>query len=164
MRYTYFDSPVGRLLLAADERGLRHIGFPDERGARDPAADWREDPAALDEVRRQLDDYFQGRRQRFDLAVAPATTPFQGRVLALLREIPYGTTVSYGEVARRLGNPKASRAVGMANGRNPVPIVIPCHRVVGADGSLTGFGGGLEVKRRLLALERRHAGDEPVSA
>lgn len=158
MRYTYLDSPVGSLLLAGDESGLRCIGFPQGRGARRAEPGWREDPAAFGDARAQLEAYFDGELTEFDLPLAPQTTPFQGRVLAELRKVPYGTTVSYGELARRLGNPKASRAVGLANGRNPIPIVIPCHRVIGANGDLTGFGGGLDAKRRLLALERRVSG------
>lgn len=156
MRYTHFDSPVGRLLLARDARGLRRIGFPEGRLAPAPAPDWERDDNAFDDVREQLQAYFDGRLASFDLTLAPVTTPFQGRVLEELRKVPYGRTVTYGELARRVGNPRASRAVGMANGRNPLPIVIPCHRVIGADGSLTGFGGGIEVKRRLLELEHRH--------
>lgn len=158
MRYTHIDSPIGRLLVAADDRGLHCIGFPEGRQARRPRPDWTEDPSAFGEVRRQLDAYFAGELTEFDLPLAPETTPFQGRVLNELRKVPYGSTVSYGELARRVGNPRASRAVGMANGRNPIPIVIPCHRVIGADGSLTGYGGGLSIKRRLLALEAGAAG------
>jgi methylated-DNA-[protein]-cysteine S-methyltransferase len=154
MRYDDLDSPVGGRLIAGDDEGLRCIGFPEGRGARRPEPQWREDPAGFAEVRRQLEAYFAGDLTEFELPLAPRTTPFQGRVLAELRKVPYGSTVSYGELARRVGNPKASRAVGLANGRNPIPIVIPCHRVIGADGSLTGYGGGLDIKRRLLALER----------
>ncbi len=106
----------------------------------------------------QLADYFAGVRRDFDLELAPAGTPFQLEVWRMLRRVPYGTTTSYGELSRRLGRPQASRAVGAANGANPIPIVVPCHRVIGADGSLTGFGGGLDAKRVLLDLERRVAG------
>lgn len=158
MRYNYLDSPVGRLLIAGDDEDLHCIGFPAGRGARRPEAEWREDPAGFAEVRRQLEAYFAGEITDFELPLAPRTTPFQGRVLDELRKVPYGTTVSYGELARRVGNPKASRAVGLANGRNPIPIVIPCHRVIGANGNLTGYGGGLPLKRKLLALEQRFAG------
>lgn len=157
MRYTYLDSPVGPLLIAGDEAGIRRIGFPGGKHVLEPEPDWVEDAAALAGARAQLAAYFAGELTGFDLPLAPETTPFQGRVLAELRKVPYGATVSYGELAKRVGNPKASRAVGMANGRNPIPIVIPCHRVIGADGDLTGFGGGLDTKRRLLALERRFA-------
>ncbi|WP_428265900.1 methylated-DNA--[protein]-cysteine S-methyltransferase [Haliangium sp.] len=154
MYFDEFPSPVGRLRLVGDEAGLRHIAFEHERHplAHDPA--WVRAPAGFFEpVRAQLDEYFAGARQRFELALCPHGTPFQRRVWDALTEIPYGVTISYGELAGRLGQPKAVRAVGAANGRNPLPIVIPCHRVIGADGSLTGFGGGISVKRALLAVE-----------
>lgn len=157
MKYTYLDSPIGRLLIAGDEAGIRRISFAGGKRILKPEPGWVEDAGAFAEARAQLTAYFAGELTEFDLALAPETTPFQGRVLAELRKVPYGATVSYGELARRVGNPKASRAVGMANGRNPIPIVIPCHRVIGANGDLTGFGGGLDTKRRLLALERRYA-------
>lgn len=115
---------------------------------------WTEDPAIFTEVKEQLQAYFDQRLTRFDLPLAPAGTDFQLRVWEALMTIPYGDTSSYGEIAGRMGRPGASRAVGAANGQNPLPIVIPCHRVIGRDGTLTGFGGGLEVKRRLLALEK----------
>ena len=121
-----------------------------EGGARDPSA-------ALGEARRQLTEYFAGARRAFDLPLAASGTPFQRRVWEALRRIPYGETISYGELARRIGKPTASRAVGAANGRNPIAIVVPCHRVIGADGTLIGYGGGLPVKEALLALERRAA-------
>lgn len=155
MRYTYLDSPIGPLLIAGDEAGIRRISFPGGKRTLKPDPDWVEDENAFPEARRQLTAYFAGELTEFDLPLAPETTPFQSRVLTELRKVPYGATVSYGELARRVGNPKASRAVGMANGRNPIPIVIPCHRVIGANGDLTGFGGGLDTKRKLLALERR---------
>jgi methylated-DNA-[protein]-cysteine S-methyltransferase len=142
-------SPVGRLLLAADEAGLRKVLFGGE-----PEAQWREDPAALAEPVRQLRAYFAGELHDFDLPLAPEGTPFQMRVWRELRNIPYGQTISYGELARRVGSPKGSRAVGLANGANPISIVVPCHRVIGSNGKLTGYGGGLENKERLLALER----------
>jgi O-6-methylguanine DNA methyltransferase len=116
------------------------------------------DPAALVPVRRQLEEYFDGGRREFDLPLDLRGTPFQLRVWAELQRIPYGSTISYGELARRLGNPNLTRAVGAANGANPVSIVVPCHRVIGADGSLTGYGGGLDAKRRLLELERPRSG------
>ncbi len=154
MRYTYMDSPVGELMLAGDREALRWIGFAGGRMARRAAPGWVRDPAAFAAVREQLDAYFASQLTRFDLPLAPQTTPFQGRVLAALREVPYGATISYGELARRVGNPRAARAVGMANARNPIPVIIPCHRVIGASGELTGFGGGLDIKRTLLALEQ----------
>lgn len=125
--YQWMESPVGRLLLAADDSGLRALLF---EGAA-PAAAWREDPAPLGEAVRQLRAWFAGELQEFDLKLAPQGTPFQRRVWSELIHIPYGRTISYGELARRVGNPQASRAVGLANGANPIPIVIPCHRVIG---------------------------------
>jgi methylated-DNA-[protein]-cysteine S-methyltransferase len=145
------ESPVGRLLLAADEAGLRKVLFDGE-----PASDWREDPASLAETVRQLRAYFAGELRDFDLPLAPEGTAFQLRVWRELRNIPYGQTISYGELARRVGSPRGSRAVGLANGANPISIVVPCHRVIGSNGRLTGYGGGLENKERLLALERQH--------
>ncbi|MEJ8566123.1 methylated-DNA--[protein]-cysteine S-methyltransferase [Elongatibacter sediminis] len=154
MKYTECPSPLGCLLLAADETGLRHIGFPTGKGRIEAASTWRRDDDAFSSVRKQLDEYFTGRRQQFELPLAPIGTPFQREVLNALLDIPYGETRSYADVARAIGRPRAVRAVGAANGRNPLPLVIPCHRVIGADGSLTGFGGGLEAKRFLLRLER----------
>jgi methylated-DNA-[protein]-cysteine S-methyltransferase len=151
--YTFTDSPIGRLLLAADEAGLRRIEFPEGRHPQEPHADWREARAPFTEALRQLDAYFAGTLRRFELPLAPAGTPFQLAVWHALCDIPYGQTLSYGALALRLGKPGASRAVGLANGRNPLPIVVPCHRVIGSDGSLTGFGGGLPTKRHLLRLE-----------
>ena len=155
--YTYLKSPVGSLLLAANDLGLKCIGFPEGKMARKPDPGWKADPSRFGEVIRQLAAYFAGGLKEFDLALAPEGTPFQLRVWQQLRSIPYGTTVSYGEIGRRIGKPSAVRAIGSANGRNPLPIVIPCHRVIGRDGSLTGYGGGLAVKEALLALERKHA-------
>ena len=155
MNYCDVSTPVGRLLLAGDEEGLRTISFQDGFHPVKPGAQWRRTEEPFAEVLAQLDDYFAGRLRRFELPLAPQGTPFQREVWSALTTIPYGDTVSYRELARRVGRPLASRAVGAANGRNPIPIVIPCHRVIGADGSLTGFGGGLEIKRRLLALECR---------
>ena len=216
MTFRYLDTPVGRLLLARDDAGLRLIHFvgPGERGpakagpyvpegsvvpeesvgadlsasassgreaarqavlagqtaARSapadppkrereggqvgPSPDWNHDDAAFGDVVSQLGEYFEGRRRQFDLPLAPAGTPFQQRVWSALLDIPYGETISYGELASRIGQKSASRAVGLANGSNPLPIVIPCHRVIGANGKLTGYGGGLPIKERLLAHER----------
>ena len=147
------ESPVGPLVIAADDAGLRHIEFHENRH---PANrhDWRGgDNAILQAAERQLDDYFAGTRRSFDLPLAPVGTAFQRSVWQALADIPYGQTISYATLARRLGNPDATRAVGAANGRNPLPIVLPCHRVVGTDGGLTGFGGGLPTKDFLLRLE-----------
>jgi methylated-DNA-[protein]-cysteine S-methyltransferase len=152
--FTQIESPLGRLLLAANDAGLRHIIFSNGRQTATPDPGWREDAAPLTETIRQLQAYFTGELENFDLPLAPGGTPFQMDVWQRLRDIPYGQTISYGELARRIGNPKASRAVGLANGSNPIPIVIPCHRVIGSNGKLTGYGGGLPIKEKLLALER----------
>jgi methylated-DNA-[protein]-cysteine S-methyltransferase len=153
VRYDELDTPVGPLLVAADDAGLRLIHFQLGRGRRAPEPAWRRDPAPFRDLGRQLAQYFGRTRRTFDLALAPEGTPFQLETWRALAAIPYGTTISYEELARRVGRPKAVRAVGAANGRNPLPIVVPCHRVIGKDGSLTGFGGGLPAKRALLELE-----------
>lgn len=151
--YTRMETPIGVLTLAADDDGLRRIDFPPPRPP--PAGeDWREGSNdVLRETRRQLDEYFAGTRKAFDLPLSPRGTDFQRAVWKQLAAIPYGGTWSYRDLARRIGKPSAMRAVGAANGRNPLPIVLPCHRVIGADGSLTGFGGGLPTKAFLLRLE-----------
>jgi len=156
--YTYLDSPIGRLLLQSDGSAVTglYMDVPDQPL---PAREgWVEkaDAGPMPEAIRQLRDYFQGTRREFDLPLRLQGTAFQRRVWDALTEIPYGATWSYGELAQRIDNPKASRAVGLANGRNPISIVVPCHRVIGADGSLTGYGGGLERKRWLLAHEGLH--------
>ncbi len=153
MEYRYFDTAVGRLLLARDGSGLRLINFQNGRRPHDPDPQWHERADAFDDVVSQLREYFTGQRQQFELMLAPEGTPFQQRVWRTLLDIPYGATISYAQLAARIGLPTASRAVGLANGSNPLPIVIPCHRVIGADGKLTGYGGGLPIKERLLALE-----------
>lgn len=153
--YIQIESPLGPLLLVADDSGLRQIEFVNGRGKAQPESSWKKDPAPLEETVRQLRAYFAGDLEAFDLPLAPEGTPFQLEVWRRLCDIPYGETISYGELARRIGNPKASRAVGLANGSNPIPIVIPCHRVIGSNGKLTGYGGGLPIKEKLLALERR---------
>jgi methylated-DNA-[protein]-cysteine S-methyltransferase len=149
-------SPVGSLTLRCDQGALTSISFSGGSPAIPHLPDPRRAPEPLREAARQLQAYFAGELSQFDLALAPAGTPFQQDVWAVLRKIPYGETASYGEIARLLGNGTAYRAVGAANGRNPIPIIIPCHRVIGSDGSLTGFGGGLAIKRQLLELEIRH--------
>ena len=155
MFYTRIDSPVGKLLLAADAQGLRQLSFESSKRAVSEQPDWREDEAPFAEVIRQLQAYFQGELRSFNLPLAPEGTQFQLRVWNSLRTIPYGETISYAQLAQQIGNPKAVRAVGLANGCNPIALIIPCHRVIGTDGSLTGFGGGLPVKKKLLALESR---------
>ena len=159
--YWEVASPVGPLLLSADEQGLRGISFQGGPHPSSPSPRWTRAREAFENAIAQLEEYFAGTRQRFELALAPEGSRFQREVWSMLRRIPYGETVTYGELARRLGNSSAARAVGAANGQNPIPIVIPCHRVVGSDGSLTGFGGGLDVKRRLLTLEARHRSARP---
>ncbi|MFC3550228.1 methylated-DNA--[protein]-cysteine S-methyltransferase [Lysobacter cavernae] len=152
--YTSIDSPVGPLLLAVNDDGLHLIEFHVPRHPMPRGTDWREgDHALLRATQAQLDDYFAGHRRDFDLPLAPRGTEFQRSVWHTLATIPYGETISYAQLATRVGKPSATRAVGAANGRNPLPIVLPCHRVIGSDGSLTGFGGGLPTKRYLLQLE-----------
>jgi len=154
------DSPVGPLMLAADENGLRHIEFRDNRHPAD-RSDWHGgDNEILDATVTQLREYFDGERRDFDLPLAPQGTEFQRVVWQELARIPYGATISYAQLAQRVGNASAMRAVGAANGRNPLPIVLPCHRVIGADGSLTGFGGGLPTKQFLLRLEGALPGEQ----
>ena len=156
MIYTHLDTSIGPLLLLGEGHVLRSIRFPKNGRAQDAEPGWiKSTLGAVGEAVKQLREYFDGRRAEFDLPLQPEGTPFQLGVWKRLEEIPYGTTISYGELARRVGNPAASRAVGAANGRNPIPIVIPCHRVIGASGKLTGFGGGLPVKEALLGLESR---------
>lgn len=157
MLYCYMASPIGDLLLAGDADSLFIIGFPEGKGRVEPESDWIESKARFGEERQQLTEYFEGKRQVFTLSLSPTGTVFQRQVLNALQDIPFGRTCSYRDIAERIGRPKAVRAVGAANGRNPIPIVIPCHRVIGADGSLTGFGGGLAAKSWLL----RHEGSSP---
>jgi len=153
MNYCYVDTSIGRLLLAATDHALCLIEFQNGAPA-EPQPDWTPSSrGVLADASRQLKEYFAGKREDFDLPLEPSGTEFQRTVWKHLRDIPYGQTISYGELAKRVGNPKASRAVGAANGRNPLPIVVPCHRVIGASGKMTGFGGGIPVKEALLALE-----------
>ena len=147
------QSPVGRLFLAGDGVRLQHIHFQTGRRDERPAAGWVRDPRKFGSVIAQLEEYFEGTRKRFDVELGAKGTDFQHTVWRTLVRIPYGETVSYGELARSIGQPQASRAVGLANGANPLPIIVPCHRVIGSNGSLTGFGGGLDIKRKLLELE-----------
>jgi len=151
--HIYEDSPIGPLLLVQGEDGLRGLHMTPHEGRSGIEAGWRREDAALADVCAQLDAYFAGELQDFELPLAPQGTDFQHLVWRGLREIPYGETCSYGELAERIGAPGAARAVGLANGSNPIAVIIPCHRVIGADGSLTGYGGGLDRKRTLLALE-----------
>jgi methylated-DNA-[protein]-cysteine S-methyltransferase len=150
VRYTVVDTPIGPLLAAAgDGGGLTGLWFD-----REPAPGWERDgDGVFDTLRDQLDAYFSGELREFDLPLAPAGTPWQRAVWAALQEVPYGTTLSYGELAARLGRPSASRAVGAANGRNPISVIVPCHRLIGSSGALTGYAGGLERKAWLLQHE-----------
>ena len=151
--YSTVASPIGELTLTSDGTSVTGVYMHNQKHAAARTKDWRRDDAALKEPRAQLQAYFAGELREFDLPLAPEGTPFQQRVWRALCDIPYGETISYGELARRIGQPKASRAVGLANGQNPISIVVPCHRVIGANGSLTGYGGGLERNRWLLAHE-----------
>jgi methylated-DNA-[protein]-cysteine S-methyltransferase len=153
--YTRFESPVGPLLLAGDRKALRCVSFESGKRSAAPQKDWKQNRAAFAEVIRQLQAYFRGELKEFDVPLAMEGTEFQLRVWKELRAIPYGETISYAQLAGRIGNPKAVRAVGLANGSNPIPIIVPCHRVIGSDGSLTGFGGGLPTKKMLLELENK---------
>jgi methylated-DNA-[protein]-cysteine S-methyltransferase len=156
MNYSYLESPIGTLLIVGDDQAIARIEFPKDGQARRPEPGWQESARGpIAEAIRQLRQYFAGQRADFDLPLAPQGTGFQLAVWKHLQEIPYGETISYGELAKRVGNPKAARAVGAANGSNPIPIVIPCHRVIGSNGKLTGFGGGLPTKEALLALEAK---------
>ena len=157
MYYRYLATPVGDLLLAGDEEGLSLIGFPKGKMRHDPEADWIFNEKPFVDACRQLEEYFAGTRKEFDLPLHLSGSDFQVQVLKELQQIPYGETTSYGEIARRIGRPKAMRAVGAANGRNPIPIIIPCHRVIGSSGDLTGFGGGLDTKEALLRLEAENS-------
>jgi len=151
---TTHDTPIGQLTLAADETGLRHIVFAQGSRCLEAPSHWVRKSEGFEDVQRQLDEYFEGTRQRFSLTLAPQGTDFQKSVWQALADIDYQETCSYADIARSIGKPKASRAVGAANGANPIPIIIPCHRVIGANGKLTGFGGGLPTKQWLLAHER----------
>lgn len=155
MRYGWAESPVGRLRIGVDARGLREIRFLDAE-SEVPGShpyDREDDDVAIDVARAQLCEYFEGSRRAFALPLAPRGSEFQRRVWEATRQVPYGRTIAYGELAATLGDAGAARAVGTALHENPLPIVIPCHRVIGADGTMVGFGGGLERKRTLLRLE-----------
>lgn len=157
MYYCYLDTPIGDLLLAGDDGALSLVGFPKGKMRHDPDPEWIYNEKPFASARQQLREYFEGERKDFDLPLNMSGTEFQVQVLEELRRIPYGETASYADIAARIGRPKAMRAVGAANGRNPLPIVIPCHRVIGSSGSLTGFGGGLDTKEALLRLEAENS-------
>ena len=149
-----FDSPIGPLILAGDDEGLRFLMFGRGRHPAEARPEWEPDRGRLADAAKQLRAYFAGTLRAFDVPVAPQGTPFQQKVWQALLDIPYGETTSYGAIAKGLGKPNAMRAVGLANGSNPIAIIIPCHRVIGANGSLVGYGGGLPIKQALLALEK----------
>ena len=152
--YTYLDTPVGTLLLAGcRDHGLRYVSFQRGKGAKVPESQWQQSDAPFRDAIRQLKEYFRGKRVAFDLKLNPKGTPFQLKVWRALTQTPYGATRSYAQIARRVSRPLAVRAVGLANGRNPLPIIVPCHRVIGSGGQLVGYGGGLPIKRALLQLE-----------
>ncbi len=153
--YSAIDTPIGELTLTSDGRSVTGVYMQNQKHGATRTKDWRRDDAALKQPRAQLQAYFTGELREFDLPLAAEGTPFQRRVWRALCDIPYGETISYGELARRIGQPTASRAVGLANGQNPISIVVPCHRVIGANGSLTGYGGGLDRKRWLLGHESK---------
>lgn len=156
IRYRVIDSPIGFLTLAGRGPVLTNLRMVDQTYEPD-RADWTLDDRAFPDVVEQLGAYFAGELKQFDLRLEFNGTPFQQKVWEALRTIPYGETRSYGEIALQIGNPTASRAVGLANGHNPIAVIVPCHRVIGANGSLTGFGGGLDRKRTLLSLEQHAA-------
>lgn len=158
IEYTDIESPLGELRLVANDGELAGVYLPGQTTAPDSTADWTRTRAPFGDASAQLGQYFAGRRTSFDLRLAPQGTEFQRRVWAALLEIPYGTTTTYRELAERIGSPSAARAVGRANGANPIGIVVPCHRVIGAAGALTGYAGGIAAKRWLLELEGRSAG------
>jgi methylated-DNA-[protein]-cysteine S-methyltransferase len=157
MRYTYLPSPLGDLLATRDDDGITGLYLPTGKNVVTPKDDWTRDDEAFDDLRTQLAQYFAGERREFSLPLNASGTPFQKRVWDALCDIPYGETASYGATAIAIGAPTASRAVGLANGQNPISIVVPCHRVIGAGGALTGYGGGLEAKQWLLAHEAAHS-------
>ncbi|HWA82291.1 MAG TPA: methylated-DNA--[protein]-cysteine S-methyltransferase [Fimbriimonadaceae bacterium] len=151
--YDTFDSPIGTLLATSDGERVTGIYMENHKGGPIIGPEWRRDPGRFAETRRQIGEYFAGRRRAFDLPLALSGTPFQKQVWDELLAIPYGGTTTYGAIAKKLGDPNASRAVGTAVGRNPISIVVPCHRVLGSSGAITGFAGGVDKKRQLLDLE-----------
>ncbi len=157
MLYTLIASPLGDLVATRDDIGITGLYLPSGKNAVIPKDDWTRDDDAFEDLRTQLAQYFAGQRREFVLPLHASGSMFQQRVWAALLEIPYGETASYGATATAIGAPTASRAVGLANGQNPISIVVPCHRVIGANGSLTGYGGGIEAKQWLLAHEAAHS-------
>jgi len=160
--YTYLDSFVGKILIAQNEMGVKAIWFMEGTKTRAPESGWRHEKNLKTEAVRQLRAYFGGELREFDLTLLLEGTPFQQEVWKALQQIPYGETVSYGDIAKRIGRPKAVRAVGGANGKNHIPIVVPCHRVIGSSGHLTGFGSGIDIKVALLDHELKYSGNKTV--
>ncbi|MEM7096656.1 MAG: methylated-DNA--[protein]-cysteine S-methyltransferase [Pseudomonadota bacterium] len=156
--YTFVESPIGPLMLSGDKHKLTGLYFSSGSKARGADDSWERYDEPFRSATKQINEYFAGKREVFELDLEPAGTKFQLEVLNALRTIPFGETCSYADIARQIGRPKAVRAVGAANGNNPIALIIPCHRVIGSNGSLTGFGGGLEAKQYLLEHETRHSG------
>ncbi len=156
MYYTKFNTRFCEVILAGDEKGLSHLHLNTGEGSRkfEIQEEWELKPAFFENIKTQILEFLDGSRETFDVRLNPAGTEFQKKVWEQLRKIPFGRLASYGEIAKQLGNPKASRAVGAANGKNPIPLIIPCHRVVGANGELTGFAHGLAIKEKLIGLEK----------
>jgi methylated-DNA-[protein]-cysteine S-methyltransferase len=161
--YSAIDSPLGPLFVQGDGRFVTGLFMPRHKGWREPDDSWQQSDAPFTAVRAQLEEYFRGVRQEFNVPLKLAGTPFQQRVWRELMRIPFGTTITYAQLAQRIGQPTASRAVGHANGRNLISIIVPCHRVIGADGTLTGYAGGVDKKKWLLNWERRARTTEPGS-
>jgi methylated-DNA-[protein]-cysteine S-methyltransferase len=155
--YDYYESPCGRMLLTADEKAITSVSFIGQKYAPRVQRDWQRDArhAPIRQAKRELAEYFGGRRKRFSVKLAPQGTAFQRAVWKAIAQVGFGRTIAYAELARRAGRPGSARAAGAATGRNPIGIIVPCHRIVGSNGSLTGYAGGLAKKRALLALERR---------
>ncbi len=152
--YTEIESPIGTLLLTMEQEQLTNVCMSQQKRPVEVQPEWIPSERPFRAIAKQFAEYFRGKRHDFDIPLCMAGTEFQCSVWNQLRKIPYGTTTTYGEIAKRIGNPKAVRAVGLANGQNPIPIIVPCHRVIGSNGKLTGFGGGLENKAKLLQLEQ----------
>jgi len=162
--YSAIDSPLGRLCVQGDGQFVTGLFLPAHKGWKGPDPGWRRCDSSFRDVRQQLDEYFSGERRQFDLPLKLTGTPFQLRVWRELAAIPLGETITYAQLAQRIGQPTASRAVGHANGRNPISIIVPCHRVIGVGGKLTGYGGGVDAKRWLLDWERSLIAAEPSRA
>ena len=154
MYYDEWNTPLGRVMAVASDKGLVQFGLQQSKKPLKKQSDWRRDPGKLAEVKRQFTEYCAGKRKRFDLRLDMRGTDFQRQVWRALQRIPFGKTAAYGDIANAIDNPKAVRAVGAANGRNPVWVIVPCHRIIGKDGSMTGYGGGIALKRRLLEHEQ----------